>query len=61
MSVLFSYLKALIIDFVDVSWKEQCFPHLHSNFRFVPPFNSISYVFIILYANFLAYPLNSLV
>jgi len=25
MSVLCSYLKALIIDAVDVSWKEQCF------------------------------------
>ena len=61
MSVLFSFLKALIINSVDVSWKEQCFSPLHNNFPSVPPFNSISYVFIILYANFLANPFNSLV
>ena len=60
--MLFSYLKALIIDAVDVSWKEQCFfSHLHNNFPSASPFNSISYAFIILYTNFLANPLNSLV
>ena len=41
--------------------RSNIFCHLHNNFCSVPPSNSISYVFIILYANFLANPLNSLV